>query len=118
MKRFVSKRVKGESSNLNYKELVQEIKNAKSDIEIENIIKNKINKLFKPIIQMREVIKNDILPNDEVLEPYEIDLSYNGISIYRSWYDFDEKEVDEEKIYNIGYVEFFKSMFDIPVKKT
>jgi len=100
---------------LNYiNELVQEIKKAKTDVEIINILEN----LCKPIIQMKDALKNDILPNDEVIEPYEIDLSYNGISIYKSWYDFDEKEVDEEKIYHIGYVDFFKSMFDIPVKKT
>jgi len=95
-------------------ELVQEIKNAKTDIEIVNILEN----LCKPIIDMRETIRNDILPNHEVIDPYDIDLSYNGISIYKSWYDFDAKEVDEEKIYHIGYEDFFESMFDIPVKKT
>ena len=100
---------------LNYIDgLVQEIKNAKTDIEIVNILEN----LCKPIIDMREILKNDVLPNDEVTDPYDIDLSYNGISIYKSWYDFDAKEVDEEKIYHIGYEEFFRMMFDIPVKRT
>jgi len=75
-------------------------------------------KLYGPILDMREALMNDVLPNDEVVDPYEIDLSYNGISIYKSWYDFDEKEVNEEKIYFISYVDFFKAMFDIPVKRT
>ena len=74
--------------------------------------------LYGPIMDMRETLKSDVLPNDEVVEPYEIDLNCDGISIYKSWYDFDEKEVDEEKIYYISYVDFFKAMFDIPVKRT
>jgi len=103
---------------MDYKQLVQQIKDAKSDTEIENILKVMNHKLFKPIVEMREALKNDVLPNDEVIDPYDIDLSYNGISIYKSWYDYDAKEVDEEKIYHIGYEEFLRMMFDIPVKKT
>ena len=100
---------------INYiNELVQKIKNSKTDEEITSILEH----LCKPIIDMTEILKNGIIPNDEVIEPYEIDLSYNGISIYKSWYDFDAKEVGEEKIYHIGYVDFFKSMFDIPIKRT
>jgi len=74
--------------------------------------------LYKSIIDMREVLKNDILPNDHVVEPYEIDLNCDNISIYKSWYDFDAREVDEEKIYCASYVDFLKNMFDLPVKRT
>ena len=86
--------------------------------ELENILKDKNKELFKPIVDMREALRNSTLPNDQVVEPYAIDLNRDGISIYKSWYDFDEKEVDEEKIYYISYVDFFKSMFDIPVNRT
>jgi len=100
---------------INYiNELVQEIKNAKTDVEIVNILEN----LCKPIIQMKDALIKDVLPNDEVTDPYDIDLSYNGISIYKSWYDFKEDELDQEKVYHIGYEEFFRMMFDIPVKRT
>ena len=100
---------------INYiNELVQEIKNAKTDGEIVNILEN----LCKPIIQMKDALIKDVLPNDEVTDPYDIDLSYNGISIYKSWYDFKEDELDQEKVYHIGYEEFFRMMFDIPVKRT
>ena len=100
---------------INYiNELVQEIKNAKTDVEIVNILEN----LCKPIIQMKDALIKDVLPNDEVTDPYDIDLSYNGISIYKSWYDFKEDELDQEKVYHIGYEEFFRMMFNIPVKRT
>ena len=67
---------------------------------------------------MKDALIKDVLPNDEVTDPYDIDLSYNGISIYKSWYDFKEDELDQEKVYHIGYEEFFRMMFNIPVKRT
>ena len=96
------------------KELVQEIKNSNTDEEIESILL----KLCKPIIDMKNILQNDILPNDEVLEPYDIDLNFNGFSIYKTWYDFDIEETDSKIIYQISDIDFFKSMFNIPVSRT
>ncbi|WP_346938194.1 hypothetical protein [uncultured Clostridium sp.] len=81
------------------------------------IIIAKINyKLYKPIIDMKTALKNDILSNNDVIEPYEIIVSMDKIELSRAYTEKDDNyELWNETLYCKDKLELFREMFDINV---
>lgn len=66
---------------------------------------------------MRNALKNDILPNEKILEPYDIDIALEKrYKICKSYIDVRDTERRWSRhrghVYSISEIDFFKSMFN------